>query len=79
MCLYKMFPSHNCSADVNFYDVTTPAGNLPQSHATIFGESKFYLRRRTAIFRAAAGGGANYITLANFRYLGINSQKISDN
>ena len=74
MCLYKIIPSHSCftysrgSVSAKYSPVTFDAVQLlPRSYTTVFDESKFYLPRRTAISRAAGGGGAIYIKLVNLR------------
>ena len=73
-CLYKIIPSHSCftysrgSVSAKYSPVTFDTVQLlPRSYITVFDESKFYLPRRTAISRAAGGGGAIYIKLVNLR------------
>jgi hypothetical protein len=73
-CLCKKIPSHSCftflrgSVSAKYSPVTFDAVQLlPRSYTTVFDESKFYQPRRTAISRAAGGGGATNIKHTNFK------------
>lgn len=78
-CLCKIIPSHSCftylrgSVSAKYSPVTFDAVQLlPRSYTTVFDESKFYQPRRTAISRAAGGGGATNIKLTNFKIVYLN-------